>query len=182
MSEFTGRSPIPDTARVPSLTHGWGPGLFWPRFLCWKCLLRLGLIRSWAESLFFKAASDLLFFLLFQVSLNCQASLEGQLCHYKEYILCDAPGFFCDLHLDKPIAWHIGHFTGHACGGPLAKEFWPQCREAFPKCLLAFLLPRFERGILATGLVKWVKWVKDSKTRQSDAQRKQANCIELLEW
>lgn len=47
--------------------------------------------RSW-ESLFFKAASDL-FFCCFKCQLR-QASLEGQLCHYKEYILCDALGFF----------------------------------------------------------------------------------------
>ena len=156
--EFTGRSPIPDTARVPSLTHGWDPGIFWPRFFLE--VFASAVTRSW-ESLFFKAASDL-FFLLFQVSLqqlHCQANyLLKANCATTKSTFCVMPPvfFFCDLHLDKPISWHIGHFTGHACGGPLAKEFWSQFWQTFPKSL-AFLLPRFERGILATGLVKWVK-------------------------
>ena len=96
-------------------------------------------------------------FLFAVSSVNCVKHLVKANCATTKSTFCVMPsGFFGDLHLDKPISWHIGHFTGHACGGPLAKEFWPQFWQTFPRCL-AFLLPRFQRGILATGLVKWVK-------------------------
>lgn len=93
--EFTGRSPIPDTARVPSLTHGWDPGIFWPRFFLE--VFASAVTRSW-ESLFFKAASDL-FFLLFQVSLqqlHCQANylLKANCATTKSTFCVMPPGFF----------------------------------------------------------------------------------------